>query len=223
MNYEIIGGNLPAAICKMRAGETIICEKGAMSWMTDGIKMQTKGGGFGKMLGRGLSGDSMFRNHYVAERDGEIAFASSFPGDILAIELNGSNEIIAQKKAFLACDASVEMGVFFQKKLGAGFFGGEGFIMQRFTGQGTVLLEIDGALRQYDLAAGERMIVDTGYLAMMDGTCSIDIETVGSLKNAVLGGEGIFNTVVTGPGRVFLQTMPIIKTAMLISSYIPSK
>ena len=223
MNYEIIGGNLPAAICKMRKGDTIICEKGAMSWMTDGISMQTKGGGLGKMLGRGMSGDSMFRNHYVAQRDGEIAFASSFPGDILAIELDGTNEVIAQKKAFLACDESVEMSVFFQKKLGAGFFGGEGFIMQRFTGRGTVLLEIDGAIREYNLAPGERMIVDTGYLAMMDGTCSITVETVGGVKNALLGGEGLFNTVVTGPGRVVLQTMPIIKTAMLISTYIPSK
>ena len=223
MNYEIIGGNLPAAICKMRAGETIICEKGAMSWMTDGITMKTKGGGFGKMLGRGLAGDSMFRNHYVAEKDGEIAFASSFPGDILAIELDGTNEVIAQKKAFLACDESVEMSVFFQKKLGAGLFGGEGFIMQRFTGKGTVLLEIDGAIREYTLAPGERMIVDTGYLAMMDGTCTITVETVGGVKNAVLGGEGLFNTVVTGPGRVVLQTMPIIKTALLISTYIPSK
>ena len=222
MRYEIIGGNLPAAICKMRAGETIICEKGAMSWMTGGIKMQTKGGGLGKMIGRNFSGEAMFRNYYTAQKDGEIAFASSFPGQIVAVDLDGSNEVIAQKRAFLACDPSVEMSVFFQKKIGAGFFGGEGFIMQRFRGRGTVLLEIDGATKGYSLAPGERLVVDTGYLALMDGTCSLSIEGVGGVKNALLGGEGFFNTVVTGPGNVVLQTMPIMKTAMAISAYIPS-
>lgn len=221
MNYKIIGENLPAAICHMNKGDEIICEKGAMSWMTDGIKMQTKGGGFGKMLGRSFSGEAMFRNHYIAQQEGEIAFASSFPGKILAFELDGTKEIVAQKKSFLACDKSVEMSVFFQKKLGAGFFGGEGFIMQRFSGKGTLLLEIDGSTCEYDLAPGERMIVDTGYLAMMDATCSIDIESVGSLKNAVLGGEGLFNTVITGPGHITLQTMPISKTVALISSMLP--
>jgi uncharacterized protein (AIM24 family) len=136
MNYEIIGGGLPAAVCKMRAGETIICEKGAMSWMTDGIQMQTKGGGFGKMLGRELSGDPMFWTHYVAKTDGQIACASCFPGRLTAVELNVSNEVIAQKSAFLASEQGVELSIHFQRKIGAGFFGGEGFIMQKLSGNG---------------------------------------------------------------------------------------
>ncbi len=222
MNYEIIGGNLPAAIVKMESGQGVYCEGGAMSWMTQGIEMKTEGGGLGKMFGRALSGESLFRNHYVAKQSGEIAFASSFPGDIRAYELNG-NSIIAQKGSFLASDEGVEMSVFFQKKIAGGFFGGEGFIMQKFTGNGTVLIEIDGSAKEYELAAGEKMIVDTGYLVAMDATCSLDVVMVKGVKNMFLGGEGLFNTVVTGPGKIVLQTMPISKTAQVIGTYIPGK
>ena len=222
MKYEIMGGNLPAAICHLKQGEKIICESGAMSWMDDAFTMETSGGGIGKMFGRMFSGETMFRNIYTANRDGAIAFASSFPGDIIAVQVTPGNPVIAQKRAFLACDPGVESSVFFQKKLGAGFFGGEGFVMQKFEGNGIVLLEVDGASAQYDLAPGQRMIMETGHLVMMDATCSMNIESVKGLKNKLLGGEGFFNTVVTGPGKITIQTMPIAKTAQTLASMMPS-
>ena len=222
MNYEIIGGNLPAAICHMRKGEKLVCESGAMSWMDDAFEMETSGGGLGKMFGRMFSGETMFRNIYTAKRDGEIAFSSSFPGQIIAVQVTPGNPVIAQKRAFLACDPGVETSVFFQKKMGAGFFGGEGFIMQKFEGNGIVLLEVDGSVKEYTLAAGQRMIMDTGHLVMMEGTCSMDIERIKGAKNIVFGGEGLFNTVVSGPGKITIQTMPIEKTAQLLAKLMPS-
>lgn len=222
MNYEIIGGNLPAVICHMNPGEKIVCESGAMSWMDDAFTMETSGGGIGKVFGRMLSGETLFRNTYTANRNGDIAFASSFPGSILAIEVTPGHPVIAQKRAFLASDPTVESSVFFQKKVGAGFFGGEGFVMQKFEGNGIVLLEVDGSTKEYTLAAGQRLIMDTGYLVIMDGSCSMDIESVKGVKNKLLGGEGFFNTVVSGPGRVVVQTMPISKTAQVISNFLPN-
>ena len=220
MQYEIIGGNLPAVLCRLTRGEKLICEAGGMSWMDGVFKMETTGGGIGKMFGRMFSGESMFTNTYTAQQDGEIAFASSFPGQILAINLTPGKSIIAQKKAFLACEAGVEMSVFFQKKFGKGLFGGEGFIMQKFTGSGIVFLEVDGAIKEYVLAPGEKKIMDTGHLVMMDDTCKMDIERIAGVKNALFGGEGLFNTVVTGPGRIVIQTMPISKAAGVIAGYI---
>lgn len=221
MKYEIIGGNLPAALCRLEQGESIICERGAMSWMDDGFEMQTEGGGLGKMLGRALSGEGMFVNRYVATKAGEIAFASSFPGEIRAIEITPGHSVIAQKRSFLASDETVEYSVYTQKKISRGLFGGEGFIMQKFSGNGTVLIEIDGSAKEYELKAGERKIVDTGYLVMMDETCTMDIEKVKGAKNALLGGEGFFNTVITGPGRIILQTMPISKMAEVLYGIMP--
>ena len=220
MQYEIIGGNLPAVICKMTAGEKIVCESGGMSWMDDAFKMETTGGGIGKMFGKLFSGESMFTNIYTANRDGEIAFASCFPGEILAVQVSPNRSIIAQKRSFLASEASVEMSVFFQKKLGKGIFGGEGFILEKFTGSGIVFLEVDGSVKEYTLAAGERKILETGHLVMMDETCKLDIEKISGVKNVVFGGEGLFNTVITGPGKIVIQTMPISKTAGVISGYI---
>ena len=223
MQYEIIGGNLPAVLCRLTRGEKLICEAGGMSWMDGVFKMETTGGGIGKMFGRMFSGESMFTNTYTAQQDGEIAFASSFPGQILAINLTLGKSIIAQKKAFLACEAGVEMSVFFQKKFGKGLFGGEGFIMQKFTGSGIVFLEVDGAIKEYVLAPGEKKIMDTGHLVMMDDTCKMDIERIAGVKNALFGGEGLFNTVVTGPGRIVIQTMPISKAAGVIAGFIPQQ
>ena len=223
MQYEIIGGNLPAVLCKLKKGEKIICESGGMSWMDGVFKMETTGGGAGKMFGRMFSGESMFTNTYTAQQDGEIAFASCFPGAILAIEIKPGRSVIAQKKAFLASEAGVEMSIFFQKKFGKGLFGGEGFIMQKFSGSGLVFLEVDGAIKEYTLAPGERKVMDTGHLVMMDDTCKIDIEKISGVKNVLFGGEGLFNTVVTGPGRIVIQTMPMSKTAGVISEYIPKQ
>ncbi len=221
MQYEIKGTPLPSVICTLQAGETLKTEKGAMSWMSPNMEMKTNGGGVGKMLSRAFSGESMFQNTYTAVGgDGLIAFASSFPGEILAVEVTPDKPIIAQKSAYLACQSSVEMSVHFQKKLGAGFFGGEGFIMQKFSGNGIVFLEIDGSLVEYDLQPGQTMILDTGYLAAMDSTVKMDITTVKGLGNKLLGGEGFFNTTVTGPGKIWIQTMPASKLAGAVKPFI---
>ena len=223
MKYEIVGGNMPAALVRLEPGEGVYCEGGAMSWMDDGIEMKTEAGGLGKMLGRAFSGESLFRNHYVANRAGEIAFGSNFPGEIRAVELTPGQVLIAQKGAYLASDEGIEMSVHFQKKIAGGFFGGEGFIMNKFTGTGTVLLEIDGSAVEYDLAPGQKKVIETGTLVMMDGTCDFDIQMIKGVKNMLFGGEGLFNTIVTGPGKILVQTLPISTVAANIASLIPGK
>lgn len=224
MQYKVEGSPMPVVICKLESGETMITESGAMSWMTPNMKMETtSGGGLGKMLGRALSHESVFLNRYTAEGgEGEIAFASSFPGDIVAFEIGAGQELIVQKSAFLASTTGVELSTFFQKKLGSGFFGGEGFIMQKLSGNGTAFVEFDGYIKEYELAAGQQMIVDTGYLAAMTASCSMDIKTVPGIKNMLFGGEGIFNTVVSGPGKVWLQSMPVMQLAGAIRPFIPT-
>lgn len=223
MQYEIKGTPFPVIICKLEPNETVCCQKGAMSWMSPNMQMSTNaGGGIGKMFSRAVSGESIFQNKYTAVGgNGEIAFASTVPGNVLAIDVS-ERTIVAQKSAYLASSPSVEMSVFFQKKIGAGFFGGEGFIMQKFSGKGVAFLEIDGSCVEYDLAAGESILVDTGYLAAMDATCSIDVETVKGVGNALFGGEGFFNTRVSGPGHVWLQTMPVSSLAGAVRPYIPT-
>ena len=224
MQYRITGDDLPVVICTLDAGETVITENGSMSWMSPNMKMETtSNGGIGKAFGRLLSGESLFLNRYTAQGGkGEIAFASSFPGSIRAFDVSNGDWVV-QKSGFLASEQSVDLSVFFQKKIGAGFFGGEGFIMQRISGRGMAFIEIDGSAVEYDLAAGEAIIVDTGYLAAMTATCSMDIVSTGGVKNALLGGEGLFNTVVKGPGKVILQTMPVSQVASTISHFIPTK
>ncbi|HAF25735.1 MAG TPA: TIGR00266 family protein [Lachnospiraceae bacterium] len=223
MKYSIEGEPLPVVICELDANETMITEKGAMSWMTPNMKMETSSnGGVGKMLGRAFSGESMFQNKYTAQGGpGMIAFASSFPGSIRAFEVAPGQEIIAQKSAFLASTAGVELSVHFQKKVGAGFVGGEGFIMQKLSGQGVAFLEFDGYIKEYELQPGQSMILDTGYLAAMTATCQMDVQTVPGLKNALFGGEGLFNTVITGPGHIWIQTMPISQMASSLVPYLP--
>ena len=215
MQYKIEGTPLPVVICQLDRGECMMTEKGSMSWMTPNMKMETtSNGGIGKALGRMLAGESIFQNRYTAEGgEGMIAFASSFPGTILPVEITPDRPVIVQKSAFLAGVESVDISLFLQKKLGAGFFGGEGFIMQKLSGEGIVFVEIDGSTVEYDLAPGQQMIVDTGYLAMMDATCSMDITAVKGAKNMFFGGEGAFNTVITGPGKIVLQTMPVNSVA----------
>ena len=223
-NYEIKGGNLPVVVCTVEPNETLITESGAMSWMSPNMKMETSSnGGIGKALGRMFSGDTIFQNKYTAVGgEGLIAFASCFPGEIRAIEITPDKPLIVQKSAFLASTSGVELSMFFRKKLGAGFFGGEGFIMQKLSGNGTAFIEIDGSTVEYTLEAGQEIVVDTGYLAAMDATCSMEVVTVKGAKNIVFGGEGLFNTVVKGPGRVILQTMPISRVANIIGAHIPT-
>lgn len=224
MQYRIEGGQLPVVICQLDPGESMITERGGMAWMSMNMRMETQGtGGVGKSIGRMFAGDSIFQNRYTAEGGpGEIAFASSFPGSIVAVDV-GETSIVAQKSAFLASEETVKMSIFFKKKLGAGLFGGEGFIMQKLEGSGIAFLEIDGAIIEYELGAGQAMVVDTGNLAYMSSTCSMDIQTVKGAKNVLLGGEGLFNTLVTGPGKVALQTMPISSMAQSLMPFMPSK
>ena len=213
MQYEIKGGNFPVVICSLENGETMITEKGSMAWMSPNMQMETHGGGLGKMFSKAFSGESMFQNHYTARGNGLIAFGSSFPGKILPLQIAPGREMIVQKRAFLASEAGVELSVHFHKKLATGFFGGEGFIMQRLSGYGTAFIEIDGELVEYELKPGQQIVVDSGYVAGFEPSVRMDVQTISGAKNVLFGGEGLFNTVLTGPGRVWLQTMPISNIA----------
>ncbi len=221
LNYKIEGGNLPVVICYPEAGQTLCTQRGAMSWMSPNMTMETRAGGLKKALGRLFSGDSIFLNEYTPQGGrGMIAFASCFPGTILPFHLTPGNGIIVQKSGFLAMEKGLDLSIHFQKKLSTGFFGGEGFIMQRITGSGTAFVEIDGHCQMYELAAGQSILVDTGYLAAMSESCTMEIETVKGAKNMFLGGEGLFHTRITGPGKVYLQSMPVSAVAARLSTYL---
>ena len=224
MRYEIQGETLPVVICHLEAGETMITESGAMAWMSPNMVMETtSNGGLGKAFGRMFSGESLFQNRFTAQGgNGMIAFASSFPGSIKAFEIGPGKEYIFQKKTFLAGEKGVNISVHFQKKVTSGLFGGEGFILQKISGNGIAFAEFDGHVVEYVLQPGRQIIVDSGYLAAMEATCQMDIQTVSGFKNVMFGGEGLFNTVVTGPGRIWLQTMPIYSVAGAIRPYIPT-
>ena len=223
LKYQIEGGNLPVVICYPEVGQTLCTERGSMSWMSPNMKMDTNtGGGFKKALGRLFSGDSIFMNEYTPMGGkGMIAFASTLPGSIIPYEVTPGNGIIVQKKGFLAMEKGLDLSVYFQKKIGKGFFGGEGFIMQRITGSGMVFLEIDGYCKEYELGAGQSIVVDTGYLAAMTEGCTMDIQMVQGAKNIFFGGEGLFHTRITGPGKVYIQSMPIYQMAQTIAPYLP--
>lgn len=223
MRYEIKGGSFPVVECQLENGEQMITERGSMVWMSPNMQMETKGGGFGKMFSKMISGESIFQNIYTARGNGLIAFGSSFPGQIKPIMIRSGQEMIVQKSAFLAAESGVDISVHFSRKLGAGFFGGEGFIMQRLSGNGMAFVEIDGELIEYELQAGQQIVVDTGNVAGFTPSVQMDIRQVPGMKNIFLGGEGLFNTVLTGPGKVWLQTMPISNVAMAIRPYIPTK
>ncbi len=192
-----------------------------MVWMSPNMEMETRGGGLGKMFSKAFSGESMFQNIYTARGDGMIAFGSSFPGKILPLEVSGGRELIMQKSSFLASEETVDLSIAFNKKMGAGFFGGEGFIMQKLSGRGMAFVEIDGDLVEYDLAPGQQIVVDTGNVAGYESTVTMDVRQVPGLKNKLMGGEGLFNPYLTGPGKVMLQTMPISSMAAALSGYIP--
>ena len=222
MRYEIKGGSFPVVICNLENGEKMITEKGSMVWMSPNMQMQTHGGGLGRMFSKAFTGESMFQNTYTANGAGMIAFGSSFPGQIKAVTIAPGQEMIVQKSAFLASEAGVQLSLHFRKNLGAGLFGGEGFIMQRLSGSGTAFVEIDGSLIEYDLKPGQKIVVDTGNVAGFSVGVQMEIQQVPGVKNVLLGGEGLFNTVLTGPGRVWLQTMPISNVAASIRPYIPT-
>lgn len=221
MRYNIEGDSLPIVEVNLDPNETIVTQGGGMIWMSPNLKMETSSGGLGKAFSKMFSGESIFQNRYTAVGGpGFITLASSFPGSILKFDISPNAPMVVQKSGFLASSTGVELSIFFNKKFGAGLFGGEGFIMQKLSGQGIAFVEIDGYCKQYTLGSGQQLIVDTGNLAAMDATCSMSIQKVPGVKNMLLGGEGLFNTVVTGPGRVFLQSHPISTVAAAIRPFI---
>lgn len=223
MRYKIVGEPMPVVICELENGESMLTERGSMSWMSPNMIMSTGAGGIGKAFGRMFSGEAMFQNIYTAEKGrGMIAFASSVPGSIRAVAITPEHPVVAQKGSFLASETGVELSLFFQKKGMSGFFGGEGFIMQKLSGSGMAFLEIDGSAVEYELAAGQSIIVDSGNIAMIDATCTLAVQTVKGVKNKLLGGEGFFNSVITGPGRIVLQTMPISGLASALAAGLAS-
>lgn len=222
MRYEIKGGAFPVVVCELADGEQMITEKGSMVWMSPNMQMDTRGGGLGKMFSKAFSGESIFQNIYTARGAGMIAFGSSFPGQIKAVTIAPGQDMILQKTAFLAAEPGVELSIHFNKKLGTGLFGGEGFIMQRLSGSGVAFAEIDGELVEYELREGQQIVVDTGNVAGFTAGVKMEIQQVPGMKNKLLGGEGLFNTLLTGPGRVWLQTMPISSVAVSIRPYIPT-
>ncbi len=223
MRYNIEGGIMPILEVNLDANETIVTQGGGMVWMSPNLQMETTSGGLGKAFTKMFSGESIFQNRYTATgAPGFITIASTFLGSIIPFEITPSQPIVVQKSGFLASSTGVDLSIFFNKKFGAGFFGGEGFIMQKLSGQGIAFVEIDGYCKQYTLAPGQQLIIDTGNLAAMDATCTMDIKSVPGIKNMLLGGEGLFNTVVTGPGRVFLQSHPISTIGGSLRPYISS-
>lgn len=222
MQYNIIGGTFPVVTCTLTDGESMITEGGSMVWMTPNMEMSTTGGGIGKMFSKAVSGESLFQNIWTARGNAMIAFGSSFPGRITPIKIAPGQSWILQKRAFLAAERGVKLSTHFNKSAKTGIFGGEGFIMQKLTGNGIAFAEIDGDLVEYQLAAGQQMVVDTGNVAGFEESVSIESQMVKGAKNILLGGEGMFNTVLTGPGRIWLQTMPISGLAAAIAPMVSS-
>lgn len=224
MKYEILGSSMPAVTLTLASGESIYTQSGGMTWMSDGISMTTNArGGFGKSIGRMFMGESIFMVTYTAQRpESTITLASTLPGTIKAFRITPGYELIAQKQSFLCATQGVELSVKWTRRMGAGLFGGEGFILESIKGEGLVFFEIDGSIKEYDLAPGEVLKVDTGNVAMFESTVSYDIETVKGFKNVFFGGEGLFLTKLTGPGKVWLQTMTIPGLAARLAPYLPS-
>jgi len=226
MTYNIAGAPFPVVICELNAGETVICQAGAMAWMTGGLRMKSGfgGKGIGGIFSRMMSGESLFLNEYAAETgSGTIAFRAEAPGEILAIRLGGTKTILAQRGAFLASEKSVKMEIALQKSLGAGLFSGEGFVLQRFSGNGLVFINIDGTAVDYELAAGETMLMDTGTFAAAEDSVSVDVEMVRGIGNMIAGGEGLFLTRARGPGKIWMQTMPLSNIAKALSRFLPKR
>lgn len=223
LNYRIEGTTLPVLTVRLTPGERIYSSSGGMSWMTQQVEMDTNtGGGLGKMFKRALSGESLFVvDYYVNSGEGEVAFAAEFPGQILEVNLAAGQQVIVQKDSFMCAEKEVDMDMHFRKRLGAGFFGGEGFILQKLTGPGLAFVNFDGEIVKRTLAPGEVLRVDTGHVAMFEPTVDFDIQMVKGFRNILLGGEGLFMATLRGPGEVWLQTMPMSKLAQKIAQFMP--
>lgn len=225
MRYQINGGMLPTLDVLLAPGESVYTESGGMAWMKGDIGMETSTrGGIMAGIGRALAGESLFMTTYTC-RSGEalVVFAPEAPGRIIPMNLAPGQSIICQKDTFMCAQNSVQIEMHFRKKLGAGLFGGEGFILQKISGPGVAFLEIPGDVREYTLAAGETMKIDPGHIAFFEPSVSYDVAMVKGLKNIFLGGEGLFLASLTGPGRIWLQSMPLANLAAKIARYIPTK
>lgn len=226
MKYKIVGATVPAVEIQFdNAGESVFSQSGGMSWMTDGITMDTNmRGGFGKSLGRMFAGESLFMANYTAQRpDTSITFASTVPGEVVPVVVNPQTSLVCQKGAFLCGQQGINLNVTFTKRFSAGLLGGEGFILQKISGNGMAFLEVDGDKVEKTLAPGEVIKVDSGNVVAFEETVKYEIETVKGFKNILFGGEGLFLTKLTGPGKVILQTQNIFEFANRIGSMIPSK
>ena len=222
MKYKIFGGQMPAVTVRLDAGESVYTQSGGMAWMTDGITMDTNlKGGLGKSLGRLFSGESMFMATYTAQREADITFAASLPGEIRPFRIAPGQEYIAQKGAFLCATPGVTLSAVVNG-MKSGLFGGEGFVLQRLSGEGLVFLELDGAIQEIDLQAGEKIIVDTGNVALFEAQVGYSAQMVKGFKNILFGGEGLFLTTLTGPGKVWLQTLTASEIARRIIPFIPT-
>jgi uncharacterized protein (TIGR00266 family) len=225
MEYKIRGSIMQVVDVELNAGESVYTESGGMVWMSPNMEMTTNTkGGLMKGLGRMLAGESLFMNTYkCTEGKGLIAFSNEFPGKVIELDLKAGQEIIAQKDAFMFAESSVSMEMHFRKKLGAGLFGGEGFIMQKLTGPGKAFLELGGEITEYTLKEGQVLKVDPGHVGAFEPTVNFDVTMVKGVKNMFFGGEGLFLAQVTGPGKVWLQSMTVNNLASRILASMPGK
>ncbi len=224
MHYQIIGETVPAVECTLNAGESMFTQSGGMIWQTQGITMTTNArGGIGRSLGRIFTGESIFMANYTADVSGAVvAFGSTVPGSVIAVDIS-QGELIVQKGAFLCAEQTVDLKASFTKKFTTGLFGGEGFILQKLYGKGMAFLEVDGDKIERILAPGEVIKVDTGNVVAFETSVNYDIETVKGLGNIFFGGEGLFLTKLTGPGKIILQTQSFNEFALKIASRMPVK
>jgi uncharacterized protein (TIGR00266 family) len=225
MRYKIGGTTLQTLDVLLEAGESVFTESGGMAWMKGDVDMVTDTrGGLLKGLARSLSGESLFLTTYTCKSaKALITFTPEAPGSIIPVELGANQTRICQKDAFMVAEDSVTLEMHFRKKLGSGLFGGEGFILQKLTGPGTAWVEIAGEVREYDLSEGETMKVDPGHIAMYEPSVSYDIARVKGVKNILFSGEGLFLATLQGPGKVWLQSLPLSNLASKLMQYMPSK
>ena len=225
MQAKIDGPVMQMVTVSLNKGEAIFTESGGMAWMTQGISMSTNTrGGLMKGLGRSLAGESLFMTTYTSDVDGAwMVLTPEAPSKVIELDLTDGQSMICQKDAFMCAETSVDMKMHFRKRLGAGFFGGEGFILQQITGPGKAWLEIPGETVQYTLKPGQTVKVDPGHIAAFEPTVNYDIETVKGIGNILFSGEGLFLATLSGPGKVILQTMPLSNLAAKLSKYIAPK
>ena len=225
MQYRISGSVMESVDIHLKAGETIYTESGGMAWMRGSFDMDTSTrGGLGAGIGRMLAGESLFLTTYTCKSpDGLITFTPEVPGKVVDLKLEEGQSMICQKDSFMCAEESVQLDMHFRKKLGAGLFGGEGFILQKITGPGTAFVEIPGEVRIIELKAGEQLQVDPGHIALFDPSVEYDITAVKGLKNVLFSGEGLFLATLTGPGKVWLQSLPLSNLALKLAKYMPTK